>query len=127
MSEVNTRVAENIRLKRIYEPPSEDDGYRVLATRYWPRGVSKEVIDEYIPTLAPSPELLHSYRQAQLDWPRFSNQYLKEMSTEAAKAQIHRLAKAARSDVVTVLCVCADEDRCHRSLLRELIVRFDEK
>jgi uncharacterized protein YeaO (DUF488 family) len=123
---VNTLSA-NVRSKRIYEPKSEDDGYRVLATRYWPRGVSKEAIDEYIPTLAPSRELLHSYRQAQLDWPRFSNQYLKEMGTELAKSQIHRLAKTARSDVVTVLCVCADEDHCHRSLLRELIARFDEK
>jgi uncharacterized protein YeaO (DUF488 family) len=120
------RIADNIRLKRVYEPASPDDGYRVLATRYWPRGVPKESIDEYLSILAPSRELLHSYRQAQLDWERFRRQYHFEMSREAARAVIHRLAKVARAKVITLMCVCADEARCHRSLLRELIAGFDE-
>jgi uncharacterized protein YeaO (DUF488 family) len=119
-------VTNNVRLKRVYEPASPDDGYRVLATRYWPRGIDRKTVDEYVATLAPSRELLHQYRQGQLDWPRYRLQYLKEMQDERAMAQIHRLTKLARSEVVTVMCVCAEEDRCHRSLLRELIARFDE-
>jgi uncharacterized protein YeaO (DUF488 family) len=123
---VRESAAEQVRAKRVYERPEDFDGARILATRYWPRGISKENVDEYLPVLAPSRELLYIYRQGQLDWPRFRNQYLKEMQSEAAMAMIHRLAKAARSKVITVMCVCADEARCHRSLLRELIARFDE-
>jgi uncharacterized protein YeaO (DUF488 family) len=119
--------AERIRAKRVYETPDDTDGKRVLATRYWPRGIPKESVDEYLPVLAPSRQLLQSYRQGQLNWPRFRNQYLHEMQGQAPRAQIHRLAKTARSEVVTVLCVCVDKDRCHRSLLRELIARFDEE
>jgi uncharacterized protein YeaO (DUF488 family) len=120
-------AVQNVRLKRVYEPASPDDGYRVLVTRYWPRGIDKNVIDEYIALLAPSRELLHQYRQELLDWPRYRLQYLKEMQNDRARSQIHRLAKLARSEVVTVMCVCADKDRCHRSLLRDLIVSFDEE
>ena len=54
MPDAKTRVAENIRLKRIYDPPSEDDGYRVLSTRYWPRGVPKAAVNEYTTKTAPS-------------------------------------------------------------------------
>ena len=126
MPDTRARVRQNIRLKRIYEPSSENDGYRVLSTRYWPRGVAGDAIDEYLRVLAPSTELLHAYRQGQLDWERFRHQYLYEMSREAAKAVIHRLAKVARAEVITIMCVCADEDHCHRSLLRELIAGFDE-
>lgn len=122
-----TGVANNVRLKRVYEPASPDDGYRVLATRYWPRGVPKDAVAEYVPSLAPSRELLYSYRQGQLDWTRFRNQYLKEMRVDGARAEIHRLVKLARSEVITVMCVCADEDRCHRGLLRDLIAAFDEE
>jgi uncharacterized protein YeaO (DUF488 family) len=123
---VKASTARQVRAKRVYETPKNEDGTRVLATRYWPRGISKESVDEYLPVLAPSRQLLHFYRQGQLDWPRFRNQYLMEMRAEAPRVQIHRLAKVARSEVVTVMCVCADADRCHRSLLRELITRFDE-
>lgn len=118
-------IARNIRLKRVYDPPSDDDGLRILATRYWPRGVERNTIDEYAVALAPSRELLHQFRQGQLDWQRYRQQYLHEMNSEHARAEIHRLAKLARSGLLTILCVCADEDRCHRSLLMELVVGFD--
>jgi uncharacterized protein YeaO (DUF488 family) len=98
----------------------------VLSTRYWPRGVARDVIDEYLPVLAPSAALLHAYRQGQLDWDRFRHQYLYEMSHEGPRAVIHRLAKVARAEAITVMCVCADEGHCHRTLLRELIAGFDE-
>jgi uncharacterized protein YeaO (DUF488 family) len=46
-------VAANIRMKRIYEPLSDDDGHRVLSTRYWPRGVPRAAVDEYTTMTAP--------------------------------------------------------------------------
>ena len=115
-----------VRAKNVYEKAISTDGRRVLATRYWPRGVSKDTIDEYVIDLAPSRELLHQYRDGQLKWNQFRNQYLTEMRSETAQREIHRLAKLARDEVVTVMCVCKDETRCHRSLLRQLISEFDE-
>lgn len=120
-----TAAAVNVRAKSIYEAPEPSDGHRVLATRYWPRGVSKESIDEYVIELAPSRALLHQFREGQLTWDQFANQYRSEMRSETARREVHRLAKLARGQTVTVMCVCKDETHCHRSLLRELIAEFD--
>ena len=68
-------VASNIRLKRIYDPPSEDDGYRVLSTRYWPRGVSRDAADEYQSKIAPSRELIKQYQRGDLTWQQFGRRY----------------------------------------------------
>jgi uncharacterized protein YeaO (DUF488 family) len=65
------KAAENIRLKRIYEPASDDDGYRVLATRYWPRGVPKSAVDEYTVKIAPSRELLREFKHKELPWEEY--------------------------------------------------------
>jgi uncharacterized protein YeaO (DUF488 family) len=47
------------KLKRVYEEPSPEDGFRVLVERLWPRGISKEraELDLWLKDVAPSPEL----------------------------------------------------------------------
>jgi uncharacterized protein YeaO (DUF488 family) len=116
-------IAGNIRLKRVYDPPDASDGYRVLATRYWPRGVSRDATDEYISGLAPSRQLLGTYNKGQLEWPEFERRYREELSTDDKQNELKRLAKMARRRIVTLLCFCKDERGCHRTLLREAIVR----
>ena len=91
-----------VQTKRIFEYPEEADGLRVLITRYWPRGISRDAVDEYVQDLAPSRALLHAYRDGQLDWPRYRHQFRIEMQEERARKQIHRLANAARSTTVTL-------------------------
>ena len=118
----NERVRRSIRLKRIYDPPSEDDGYRVLSTRYWPRGVPKSACDEYTTKTAPSRALLREFKHEGLAWEDYVPRYLDEMHAEDAKSAIERLAEMAKSDIITLMCICPDENRCHRSLLRELII-----
>jgi uncharacterized protein YeaO (DUF488 family) len=120
------RLRRNIRLKRIYEPPSEDDGYRVLSTRYWPRGVPKSKVDEYTTKTAPSRALLHEFRHEGLSWEDYVPRYLEEMGSEEAISAIRRLATMAKSDRITLMCICEDENRCHRSLLRDLIIEAAE-
>jgi len=115
-------VAKNIRLKRIYEPPSEEDGYRVLSTRYWPRGVPKSRVDEYTTKTAPSRALLREFKHERLSWEDYVPRYLEEMGSEDAVSAIRRLAEKAKSDRITLMCICEDENRCHRSLLRNLII-----
>src|SRR5207237_7412913 len=90
---ISARVAENIRLKRIYDPPSEDDGYRVLSTRYWPRGVPKSAVDDYTTKTAPSRALLREFKHEGLAWEDYVPLYLDEMQSEEAKSAIKRLAE----------------------------------
>ena len=117
-----TNVARNIRLKRVYEPASPDDGIRILATRYWPRGVPKTAVDEYDTKVAPSRELLREFKHEGLLWAGYMPRYLDEMRSETAQGDIKRLADVAKSDRITLMCICPDENQCHRSLLRELII-----
>ena len=72
-----------IQLKRIYDAPQEEDGFRVLSERLWPRGISKEKarIDEWIKDLAPSPELRRWYAHDEGKWPEFQARYRAELDT----------------------------------------------
>ena len=112
-----------VRTKSVYEPAEPADGRRVPVTRYWPRGVARAAVDEYVSALAPSRELLHAFKDGAMDWDAFRERYLVEMSAPASRAAIARLAERAGSEPVTLLCVCREESRCHRSLLRELIAK----
>jgi uncharacterized protein YeaO (DUF488 family) len=115
-------VAQNIRLKRIYEPPSDEDGYRVLSTRYWPRGVPKSRVDEYTTKTAPSRALLREFKHEGLSWKEYVPRYLEEMSRPEAMNQIEQFATLAESKTITLMCICEDERRCHRSLLKDRII-----
>ena len=112
-----------IRTKRIYEPPSPDDGFRLLVMRYWPRGIAKTKVDAWEPALAPSRGLLASFRSGSVAWETFAARYTQEVQeSAAAQAALETLRGRARSGTVTILCGCADEARCHRSLLRQLVI-----
>lgn len=117
----------NIRLKRVYDEPSPDDGRRILATRYWPRGVPKSAVDEYTTKVAPSRQLLHEFKHEGLTWESYVPRYLEEMSSEWSRSEVSRLANLASSGTITLMCICPDEKRCHRSLLRDLILESAEQ
>ena len=115
-------VASNIRLKRIYDEPAPEDGYRVLSTRYWPRGVPKGAIDEYSIKTSPSRALLREFKHEGLSWEDYVPRYLDEMRADEAQSAIRYLAELAKSRTITLMCNCEGENRCHRSLLRKLII-----
>jgi uncharacterized protein YeaO (DUF488 family) len=92
-----TDIARSIRLKRIYDPLSPEDGWRVLSMRYWPRGVPKAAVDEYTTKTAPSRELLHAFKHEGLTWEDYVPRYLQEMEGQTAQRQIERLVGLARS------------------------------
>jgi uncharacterized protein YeaO (DUF488 family) len=116
-----------IKTRRWNDPPDNDEGYRLLVTRYRPRGVAKadETWDAWEPNLGPSSEL-HAVAYGKggvpLNWPAYRNRYLLEM-----RQQRDRIAELARrtaaGETITLLCssACTRESRCHRSLLKELI------
>lgn len=108
--------------KSVYDPPAPGDGVRVLVTQYWPRGVTREQGGTYVRALAPSRELLRAFQEERIDWDEYRVGYLREIaSSPVAQAEIGRLAALARSQVVTLMCVCRDDQQCHRSLLRQLV------
>lgn len=112
----------NIRTKSVYSPAEPTDGRRVLTTRYWPRGIPKRAAHEYVSSLGPSRDLLHGFKRGEISWDVYKERYLQEMQEEDARAEIRRLANLAQRETVTILCVCKDESKCHRRLLRDLIL-----
>jgi uncharacterized protein YeaO (DUF488 family) len=116
-------LADNIRLKRVYDEPSPKDGRRILITRYWPRGVPKSAVDEYTTKVAPSRQLLREFKHEGLTWEEYVPRFLEEMKSPVATTEIRRLAKVAESERITLMCICDDERYCHRLLVRNLILQ----
>jgi uncharacterized protein YeaO (DUF488 family) len=116
-----------IKTRRWNDPPEPDDGFRLLVTRYRPRGLAKadETWDAWQPALAPSKELhagAYGKQGLQINWMDYRRRYLTEM--RAQTQLIEDLAKrVAAGETITLLCSnsCTRESRCHRSLLKELI------
>jgi uncharacterized protein YeaO (DUF488 family) len=116
-----------IRMRRWNERRLPGDGLRLLICRYRPRGVRKteETWDEWDPDLGPS-RVLHAEAYGKsgppISWEEYRERYLAEIASR--RARIEELAQRVRAGgTITLLCssACADDERCHRSLLRELI------
>jgi len=116
-----------IRTKRWNDGQEPEDGFRVLICRYRPRGLPKaeETWDDWQPQLGPSRELHAAYfgkGRLPASWGEYKTRYLREMLGQ--KKAIAALAARVRAGkTITLLCAsrCVREERCHRSLLRELI------
>lgn len=85
----------NIRTKRIYDLPSDSDGYRVLVDRLWPRGMSKGKanIDLWLKDAAPSNDLRIWYAHDPSKWDEFRQRYFTELdgNRQALEPLIPRL------------------------------------
>jgi uncharacterized protein YeaO (DUF488 family) len=100
-------------LKRIYEPPSPDDGARILVDRLWPRGVSKDKaeLDLWLKDLAPSDDLRKRFHGKPDDWDAFRAAYAVELKDPVAKAAVDQLRERLRDGPVTLLYAARDEER----------------
>jgi uncharacterized protein YeaO (DUF488 family) len=108
------------RARRVYEPPAEDDGLRVLVDRLWPRGLSKAKaqVDEWLKEIAPSPELRKQFHAHPERWDDFREAYLAEARANPALPGLRSLARKQR---ITLLYGFHDEVHNHAVLLRELL------
>jgi uncharacterized protein YeaO (DUF488 family) len=111
----------NVKIKCIYDKPEPDDGYRLLVMRKWPRGVRKDSVDAWEKELGTPPELIQKWKEGSVTWSEFSRKYLLAMKAQSDK--IGDLAARAKTQTVTLLCGCRDEKHCHRSLLKQLILK----
>ena len=104
---------------------------RIGTVRRPPRGVAKtdfssrNFYDVWLPTLAPSEELVKEALSVALDdkrgWQQFVRKYRAEMKAPSTRHVLDTLAALSHQSNFSVGCYCADERRCHRSILRELL------
>lgn len=127
----------SIRIVRLGTPRSEKEGVRIGTVRRPPRGVPKSQFasgdwyDVWYPNLSPSPENMKlalsthdesDPRKAASNWALFTRLFRKEMATPDAARTLDLLAALSHGANFSVGCYCADESRCHRSILRALLV-----
>ena len=111
-----------ISTRRVYDPSSRDDGTRVLVMRLWPRGIRKDRVDVWLKELGPVVPLLRAFLDEKITWAQYRPRYLKGLERPEAQEQLAIVRAAAKKGRVTLLCGCADENRCHRSLLRAYLL-----
>jgi len=109
--------------KSIYDPQSKSDGSRVLVMQYWPRGVKKERIDEWYRDLGTSKELIKAWKEKQITWSQFKKRYITQLKDQNKQPLIRQLAQRAKIERITLLCSCSDPNKCHRSILKEQIMK----
>jgi len=113
-----------IRVVRLGTPRPRGEGPRLGTVRRPPRGVPKadfarrDYYDLWLPLLSPSAPLV---KRATSDWKRFMRDYRREMAEPAPRQLLELLAQLSRHADFSVGCYCEREDRCHRSVLREIL------
>lgn len=119
------KTAAGIRIKRAYEPPSADDGMRMLVDRLWPRGLTKQKarIDVWLKDMAPSNELRRLAHSDPSKWAEFAKAYARELKGEPAKGIFADLRKAAKGRRVTLVYAARDETHNHAVLLKRWLER----
>jgi uncharacterized protein YeaO (DUF488 family) len=119
-----------IRIVRLGSPRTPGEGLRIGTVRRPPRGVPKAVhasrdfYDVWLPDVAPSRALVKEALQAadERAWRRFEKRSRAEMKRPEAARLLDLLAALSHRTDFSVGCYCADEARCHRSVLKTLLV-----
>jgi uncharacterized protein YeaO (DUF488 family) len=114
-----------LRLKRVYAPAEDGDGFRVLVDRLWPRGIAKNKarIDLWLKDVAPSDDLRRRFHGETTKWREFVAAYDRELRKEPACAAAESLRERARSEPVTLLYAARDEEHNNAVALKTLIER----
>jgi uncharacterized protein YeaO (DUF488 family) len=112
-----------VQIKRVYEPPSGDDGVRVLVDRLWPRGLPKTraAVDLWLKDLAPSVRLRRWFNHDPSRWNEFKQRYAEEL--DAKKAAVNALVGAARRGKVTLLFGARDHEHNNATALHAYLTR----
>jgi uncharacterized protein YeaO (DUF488 family) len=118
-----------VKVVQLGSPRSRGEGVRIGTVRRPPRGVpkaefaSRGYYDVWLPTLAPSAQLVTQAKAATSDaeWAGFVREYRRQMNGPQERAVLDLLAALSKSASFSVGCYCKDESRCHRSVLRQLL------
>jgi uncharacterized protein YeaO (DUF488 family) len=125
----------SVRVVRLGTPRRSGEGIRIGTVRRPPRGVPKAEFskqnwyDVWFPNLAPSVATmkLGLFAETPAEWAAFARKYKAEMAEPAAKHDIELLAKLSHTTNFSLGCYCENEERCHRSLLKQLLLENGAK
>jgi uncharacterized protein YeaO (DUF488 family) len=120
-----------IRIVRLGSPRQDREGLRIGTVRHPPRGVRKEdyasknIYDVWFPNLSPSEALLKDFlgTDDEKSWKAFKRKFLAEMKSPEASKDLDLLAALSHHTNLSIGCYCEDENRCHRLLLKELLLK----
>jgi uncharacterized protein YeaO (DUF488 family) len=120
----------SLRVVRLGSPRGKGEGLRIGTVRRPPRGVpktayaSRDFYDVWLPNLAPSEGLVKQALRAQDEraWRAFARRYQAELARPEARHLLDLLAVLSQTVDFAIGCYCEDESRCHRSVLREVLV-----
>jgi len=112
---------QNLRIKRVYEPPDAADGVRALVDRLWPRGLSREraKIDLWLKEIAPSDALRRRVHRDPSAWGHFKTAYYNELEQASAQSALLVLLDRLTRGPVTLLFAARDEARNNAVALKE--------
>jgi len=112
-----------IRVRRVYDEPTGEDGTRVLVDRVWPRGLSKQKahVDQWYKQVAPSTELRKWYGHDPARFPEFATRYRGELQQPEQAEALARLRELARERTVTLLTATKAVEISQAAVLAELI------
>lgn len=111
-----------IRIKRIYDKPEKEDGFRILVDRLWPRGLTKEKanVDLWLKEIAPDNALRKWFSHDPAKWNAFREKYNDELKAKPELiSQLNQLLK--KEKVVTLLYAAKDEQHNNAVALKELL------
>ena len=110
-----------IKIKRIYEPASADDGKRIYIDRLWPRGMKKEEvkIDEWLKEISPSDALRKWFGHDPSKYEEFKRRYIKELQKHSET--LERIRKDAKGKTVTLLFSAKDVEHNNATVIKEIL------
>ena len=110
-----------IKLKRVYEAPEKEDGFRILVDRLWHRGLSKEKaqVDLWLKEVAPSDNLRKAFHGEKMEWMEFKKRYLEEL--KHCEEQLDILRKKAEEKTVSLVYGAKDEEQNQAVVLLEVL------
>ncbi len=111
-----------LKVKRVYDPPSKEDGYRILVDRVWPRGFTKEKarVDEWRRDLGPSDALRKWFGHDPEKWDEFRRRYREELKKTERWADLLAIAQRAKKETVTLVFSAKDEAHNQAVALKEM-------
>jgi uncharacterized protein YeaO (DUF488 family) len=112
-----------VRMRRVYDQPTREDGTRVLVDRVWPRGLSKDKarIDEWSKQVAPSTELRRWYAHDPARFAEFSRRYRIELQAPERAAALTHLRRLAKDQTMTLLTATKDIAISQAAVLADLL------
>jgi uncharacterized protein YeaO (DUF488 family) len=113
----------DIRIRRVYDPPSPGDGTRVLVDRIWPRGLRKDAarLDLWAKDVAPSTELRKWYGHDPAKFGDFRRRYLGELSGAEQREALGRLRAQASAGPLTLLTATKAVDISQAAVLAQVL------